>query len=284
MLAKVALAALLLLVFSGCAESPSSNEPPELPGPTTSESAPTSSSNEGPEPMPPAAAPLQAVFSQCSEWTTATGGPAGEVPENWAATLPAAIQLIQFDECQRVSWGAFERGPIRLIFELSEDFTAPGTCEEGDWERAHILRTLWIDDPEVGAWLASTYGLPVRIGLIDIEKTEAPAGTVESWSWAEPSGVPSEIHFQYPPISGDTQLSYRHRLFWFNGPAANYLDFAESFLNDDNASPGAAGVLQAPTFYTSSTGMNAYAGGVDRALDSEISVSVTMFDNSDCVT
>jgi hypothetical protein len=188
---------------------------------------------------------------------------------------------MQLDECERLSWGGFERGPVHLIFEFSEDFSAPDSCKRGDPGRTHILRALWVDDAEVGQWLAATYGLPVRFATMGVNETGTAAGTIETWTWAQPGDAASEVRFERAAVAQDTPLTYRQRLFWFTSIATNFMDVEESFLNDDYASPVAQGTLQPPTIYTW-TGQTTYAAVVDRVWNVQSTFAISLFNDFVC--
>jgi hypothetical protein len=228
--------------------------------------------------------PLEAILTGCTAWNTVNGGPAelfgGPLPPGWQPESSPVFQLLQLYECTRLSWGTFERGPVHLIFELSEDFIAPEACERGDFERESIVRALWIDDAEIGAWLAKTYNFPIRIATVNVERVGAEA-TVETWKWAQTQDAQSELHFQFSIPRSDPTTT-RHRLYWFDQDSVNYMDLSKTFSYDDNAMRASAGVLQQPTIYANWTGSNEYAGLADRLYGLDAAVSISLFDDFQC--
>lgn len=280
---SLVLSILACILLAGCTES---NAPPPDDAQPTSTETETRTSTSQPTLVSTPELPLEAFLTGCSSWTTMVGGPAelfgGPLPEAWEPLSTPVFQLVQFSECERLSWGAFERGPVHLVFEFSEDFIAPEECQQGDFGRSHILRALWIDDPEVGAWLAATYGLPVRIATIVVDRVDN-AVTVETWTWAEQGDATSQMHFQYG-VPRSEPSTYVHRLYWFGQDAVSYMDFSETSASDNGASRASAGVLNEPTIYASWTGLTEYAGVTDRYYDLDTAISIRTFDDFRCTT
>lgn len=273
----------LMLGVSGCAGKPGDG-PRESSTPTAEPPIGTSSSSTTATNPPPTLdeVPLDAFLSDCRRWNSAIVGPAnvfgGSSPEGWERATASTL-LMGFLECDRVSWGSFERGPVHVLMEFTEDSFAPLTCQQGDFDRYHILRSLWIDDETVASWIKATYGIPALVGDFAVAD---PGGLVETWTWSQPGGESSEMTFQDPPPTQNTPLTYIHRAFWFNETGVSYMDIREEYLNDDYSSPAAYGMLRPPMQYASMTGQTAFSGIVDYTPSADEAFSISRFGDLDC--
>src|SRR5688572_2658031 len=117
---KLVFAVLACLLVAGCSQS---NPPPPNDAQPTFDGTEKRTSTSEPTQESTSELPLEAFLTDCTSWTTLIGGPAevfgGPLPEEWEAQSTPVFQLIQFNECERLSWGAFERGPVHFVFEFS---------------------------------------------------------------------------------------------------------------------------------------------------------------------
>lgn len=176
-----------------------------------------------PPPATPAAdgpAPLEGlVLGDCTGFSAAgplmpspvsPGGP----PPGWDPKPGlAAAGLLGFD-CRRVALGPYERGPVRLLAEVHDDFEAPGACDaDGSHFDGRVLASLLVDDDAIARELAQAHGMPVRQGAIAAPAV-GPDGLVH-WTWTEPGRPASTLSFA--PGVGPAGDGRPLRLFW---PAA----------------------------------------------------------------
>lgn len=224
--------------------------------------------------------PLNAFLTDCSVWTTLLTGPkgtfGGPLPPGWQELeVPMATIAMELMACHRISWGAFERGPVHIIFDFTEEGRPPAQCLAGDFDRYQILRNLIVDDPEVAAWLARSYGLPAIFSPISLSNS---SDLPTRWSWGEPESLLEHIN---PSLSDGTDSVFTHRFFWFNETELSYIDMTERGFEIDPTSPIASGALRQPMQFAR-TGLPLYSGLLDLTLKMDANLSLARFSNFNC--
>lgn len=169
------------------------------------------------------------------------GGPSG-----WArdGSPTSDIQVVAL-RCERVSWGAFERGPVGLVLERRSDVAPPAGCM-AETDRAYGLQSLWSSDPDVAAFARDAYGMPAVAG--DVPGPSTSATGQEEWSWSVPGQPASTLRLAdsggQPTLTGTSSGRY----FWAAGDAVGALDLRMDRTVE--AFPlAASGVLQPPMLY-----------------------------------
>lgn len=152
------------------------------------------------------------------------GHPRAHVPQGWDAANPLSSVQVEAWECQRLAWGRFERGPVRILFETHDQGAAPGPCRSTDeLTTLAVLQSLWTDDADLAADLAAQ-GLPARWAPMAAADTAAGAAAVRDWSWGLP-GEASRVAVPMP-LSAIPGAPLAKRLFWDNGTAVSSMDLA----------------------------------------------------------
>jgi hypothetical protein len=180
-----------------------------------------------------AAAPTLLLLSNCtgfSAYSPLAPGPLvpGSAPPGWepgADASPVANVKMAGQSCQRLALGAFERGPIHVLFDAHNHAAVPPACRAGlppDSE-ANVLASLWVDDAEVGAFLNRTYGLPVHVAPVAEAAQEAGPAVLHAWSWG-PAQARSDLTV---PAAGATQrYQFNDALLWQRGAGIGRLSLA----------------------------------------------------------
>lgn len=252
-----------ILLLSGCTEGgQSKDDPSNQPAAGSDETAdpsnPTESSSKpggGNSSIP---VPLNLRLTDCVGvavrfiWP-ADSAPAGaEVPPGWeTAEAMATDHLVQLTQCQRISVGPFERGPVNVLLELHDKIAPPEACLDfggQDYSDVQVLRKIWVDDPEIVSYLTASAGMPALYG----EFTFAPSPTggtgVFTWDW----GVPGQAHSTLAYSRVDTVpggSASTARIFWHNGQAAFLMDLHEEEDRPAVSTLNAVAVLKAPMMH-----------------------------------
>jgi hypothetical protein len=131
-------------------------------------------------------------------------------------------------ECQRISVGRFERGPIHFLIEEHDKIAIPQACldYEPEYDDFRVLRRLWLDDAELVQYLSESLGLPTLLGQFAFTRTPTDSVHGRTWTWKEPGQPESEIIYsRLETIPGGSASTAR--LVWHNGSAVTLMDFTE---------------------------------------------------------
>lgn len=225
---RIALVFLGLLALAGCnapAHPADGSSTSETPTPSISATGSTAPSVNVTLPSLNHTRTLQ--LDNCYGWQAVTTDPGatapGERPPGWNPAPSGTAftgQEIQAYQCNRISLGAFERGPIHLMFEDHGNADFPPKCKENapEFPVFGIVTHIWIDDAEVAAYLRTEYGAPVLLGQFNETSQDAGTLTLRTWTWAVEGGQPSKITV---PDDKENQelIGLFSRLFWANGTA-----------------------------------------------------------------
>ena len=179
-------------LLSGCLQgSPSGNanlSPTESPNPTASTNGPGTNDTW--------VVPREAFWSNCHGIRNAFLFPPGEnpnePPEGWDSPLALGSDLgFELFQCERISWGTFERGPTYMMIEYSDIFP-PQDCRGPGNFFSQIL-SIWFDDPEIAAFVNQTYGLVTHAGNFTETATANGAGKEMQWQWQTGDFPPSKV-------------------------------------------------------------------------------------------
>lgn len=125
-------------------------------------------------------------------------------------------------ECERVSIGPFERGPVHFFFESHTAYSPPEQCmaQPGPFV-ATVLHTLWVDDEEIAAYLAQYGDMPVGVMEATLQADDSMGVTQHAWQWSV-NGSTSQLTL--PDDGARTANGQRDiRFLWHNGTAAGEL-------------------------------------------------------------
>ncbi|MES2155908.1 MAG: hypothetical protein V4510_12305 [bacterium] len=222
-LASLLLAAALLA--AGCTA-------PGGPGPTSTHPAsPTSNASNATQPGPvaPPAPEMDVQFTtwnQCRMLVTSVSWEGSTSPAHplasWGGTGGTGSESgIQFFDCQRFNWGPFER-PLRFILEGHTNQTVPEQCKLGDWFFFASLNAIYVDDPQVVAYMASNLSLPARHASMTVTY-----GDTVHLVWQPDGGEQSEVSITALRLQNTTD-DVKHRLAWAKEGRVTLLDWHES--------------------------------------------------------
>jgi hypothetical protein len=286
---------LLLVVVAGCMGAENGDQEPDAgtsSSPTNSEvpnpGLNTSVSNEAEAAS--GFAPF-AIWSGCAGFRTSIAGLTSmynfaPTPPGWESDNPTTDFDLRFFTCERISWGAFERGPVHMLLELGTNFEVPPTCIG---ERATLSRDMsswWFSDPDVAEFVREVYGANAFATNFTIAKETTGEVVDESWAWGLP-GKPSS-HVRFPGISGPTDsASHVTRVFWFVDNGTYAMDFSQEWqmeppVNHGSAFRPAAGRLEEPMLYATAGDQNDFAGRSERYLGMEIAADFFRFGDYQC--
>src|ERR1041385_840176 len=245
---------ILALTLAGCSTKP------HLSTPDHSTTTPSGGSESGSPPTssPPGAGfiPRHLALTGCSGGGIIHQGPEalypGHVPPGWESTDGSVDLYYRVYECKRVSLDRFERGPVRMLFELHTHGSFPLSCQKGNFDVMANMESWWMDDAELVAYGKATYGLPLH--YMQFNRSLSPDTTgkgYENWTWQGSNGKESRLDFfGYDPTPQTEK--YFERIFWFNATRLFLTDF--DWHSDDVGIP-LPSELQPPLIYSNATGV-----------------------------
>lgn len=218
-------AGLLGTSFAGCADQ-SLDSSAANPGGTEVSSVPPRS-------------PLADLFGtpplNVSAWTDCTGLFSAQIypgrhdgaspPPNWTGGNELATDISQLGlDCERISWGPFAR-PVKMVWEVHDNAPAPPACAGGRYERYYVVTRVFLEDGDLGAFLKTTYGLPVHQARVWRNQTWENGQRHDVWTWI-PSGYGASWmeNWRYNRSEFDTYDIYRNRYAWDNGSGISLMD------------------------------------------------------------
>lgn len=262
---RACFAVFLLIVLSGCSDGTGPKDGHESTTATGSMSTVQSStSNSGSSMTPPIAElPFGLVLNDCrgirAAYRFVADAPEGpEVPPGWESDgiRPTIIHGTFILACGHLSLGAFERGPIHVLFESHTNVNIPVACLDSPpaTNYAEILRGIWFDDPEVAAFLAANWSMPVHVGEFTFSETTQQGASIFGWTWNESGSEPSSLQYgRTETAEGGNPLPWRY--FWHDGVSAFMLDMVMDEHRPLATPPPVIGSLKPPM-----TPIDPYAG------------------------
>lgn len=228
---KAALILALSLLLAGCGESGREDAGPS-PDDAQGIGLASPSDDQGGGPEVPSEPPLNASspaplsWDGCVAWDAIRSGPAQAVPEfptppgwAWSDSLqdPLAGVTVLGVRCERVSFGALERGPMTLLLDTHSKAHVPSNCmTHADTLTVHaVLGTLYLDDADLATQLAQAYGLPTAVVEFGEEVQELGAAKARHATWGAPGGVPSEMVLFDDGTETPARTIYRN--YWVHG-------------------------------------------------------------------
>lgn len=151
-------------------------------------------------------------------------GPASP-PPNWTGDSDLGQEVSQLAlDCQRVSWGSFER-PTRMVWEVHTNAPAPASCAEGSYSRYLIITRIFLEDMELADFLNETYGLPVHSATVWRNETLEQGQRHDVWTWTPLGYQPSWMeNWRLNRSDFDTSDTYNDRYAWDNGSGISFMD------------------------------------------------------------
>jgi len=184
----------------------------------------------------------------------------GTVPAAWNASKGAGNDIdLELLDCQKVSWGPFERGPVQLIAEFHNKGDVPEKCNEDRPTFIYNLERLLISDAELARYARESYGIVVDAATIHLEATPLAGNTtLFQWTWNVTGGPVSKLSLaESSPVT--TPNAWGERWVWINGSGLGMLDVSESFRVAVDGQLG-IGELHMPMLYAQAIPTGTYAG------------------------
>lgn len=224
------------------------------------------------------------AFNRCQGFHTSFDYPPGMAPANppgnWRASVTTTAVYLTFLECDRVSWGPYERGPIRMIWEKHNNFQPPSTCQEGAWDLYEALASLWVSDQDLARYLNATYGMTTHYTEITSTTTSNGVLLHMNWTWALPGQTSSSLSVNDAQefVGPAPEII---RIAWSSDSRLFVLDYAETDQLSAPLTDLAFGVLQPPMLYTKA-GTRQYAGDATMSQAIQVSASIQGFSDYLC--
>lgn len=214
----------------------------------------------------------------------------GSAPEGWQTNpdtnnpFPLNAAHVELFQCDRISWGPFERGPLYIMTETHVNFTAPESCRQNrTFIDTVILESIWFSDAEVAAFANATFAM--KAYFADFNSTFSPVGDVRhwTWTWALPGGQTSEISYYDSGQQINATENPVHREYWDNGPGVSYLEWSQT--DSYNILNGVAtGALHDPLLWGRSSPNPQYAAvTASREYDASASSNIARFADNQCL-
>ncbi len=217
---KAALLLSLAFVIAGCADSKPSGQP----GTGTETGVPTGGGDPGNftgSVVEPGTWDGSMSLDQCTGWEAfwadlpASLVPAPNTPPGWEQNDPtaqagAAVLVFQ---CQKIGLGPLQRGPVNLMIDWHYNADIPEKCVNHDgFASEGVLGRLYVDDPEVAAFLNKSVGMPT--GLLQIRYTEEILGplVLHKVHWSADGGEESFV--QMVRDESSTTRANVYQLYW----------------------------------------------------------------------
>lgn len=262
---RVALVAGLVLL-AGCVGPV---DPPATSIHTTAASSTSASvfTETAPPTMPPVPdradpAGLVPELSDCWGLETAMEFPGhsnpGEPPADWGPHRGFGSDLLMmFYECNRMSWGGYERGPVRMMWETHSNFGVQPKCDNEDRTTIDVLSALFIDDLHLARFAQDELHIRTQAADFTMVKTETAGLTTTAVSWTVGGNVSRLEHRDHPGL-GSGDYVHAQRMLWVHGNTtyALQLDKVRHFGNGNTMA--IHGNVEAPALYAKS-GTTTYA-------------------------
>ncbi len=208
------LASVALVLLTGCTGTPASDHPPD----DSTGATPGGTADAPARPPPPASAgPLDPtdspwILDGCDRWTALIEHEnviyAPEGPSGWEklGIIPEVVYRYEVYECRRVSWGTFERGPVRMAFQSHDYYQAPESCRDGVSGAAYLLVHGITDDAELAQAIQAEIGLPTVVGTISIETNEQHGLVMAQVRWGAGDNLVELTFLPYTGSKGPAQF------------------------------------------------------------------------------
>jgi len=285
------LAIVVMAALAGCNEA--SNGSPSEPGLETAEPTYSGSMSISPVVRPVS---LNESFAASLDLTDCRGFKATipgatetfdfpPTPPGWDSDNPVTGFDLRFYECDRVSWGTFERGPIQMLVEMGGDFQNPESCSG---ENATLLRNMaswWFSDADLAAFASQAYGVNAYATMFSIDRTEQDGFVDQTWSWGDVGARSNARLVDADTASGPT--THVTRIFWFVGEGVYAMDWSEEWQFPIGSMQGlefrpVTGRLEDPMLFSSTSDFNDFVGQADRYEGMNVAASFYRFGDLSC--
>jgi hypothetical protein len=201
-------------------------------------------------------------------------------PPSWGpGPTPVTELRIEISNCERLSLGPFERGPIYFLVEIHDNREPPESCRNGEYTSSEVITQVWVDDGEVADYLQNVLGLPAK--LAKFHRDDQLAGDLNRTTWHfEIEGFEPSYLDAVRPSASPTPGTYLYRRFWVNEVGGiSYMDFETKFQRTSRDSV-ATGIVSDPFLHM--PGDTSFVG-TESTLDSgSIIAPITRFGDLKC--
>ena len=287
---RFAPALVIVLLLAGCLDG---HNEPKLDGPSPSATfrhTETMSGSTGlPSPPPNGNSTQMIALDGCRKGINAAIYvpqalyPNAVPPEaSWAANSPLLVMTVEVHECQRISVGPFERGPIHFLLEYHDNVDAPASCRAipGDYTSDDALSQMWLDDPDIVSYLQTTYRLPIRFASVNVTQVALGPETRDHWIF----GLPGEANSSLEAMIGgnDTTSFPVYRLYYSPTMGKiSFVDYSVSEKFEGLRNPLVTGKLAPPLLYAS-TGTGDVVAYGSPSRDGHYSAQIHQFGDDQC--
>jgi hypothetical protein len=172
-------------------------------------------------------------------------------PREWSgSTLPMVKVAVNIVFCERINFGQFERGPITILTEVHDNYSAAGECMNGAFDSAWVLSQFWLDDQEIVSSLQAL-GMPAAVARFDWEIEEVVGG-LEKWQITFSSDANAESELSVTEFGGNqSHFATVDRMFWENSAGGiSLMDFGtDRSRNGENPVPIVQGKFESPFLF-----------------------------------
>lgn len=202
----------------------------------------------------------------------------------WEGDAPPAELQYYLLQCERVSTGPFERGPVMALLELHTHRQVPEGCREGDYTDTAVLNQLWLDDAKVVGYLRATHGLPAKVAAMSLDEVSTAGGVDFRWAFAAEDGAVSDWTYHHLSASAYDQREYpTYRLFWASGEdSVSYMDLQTQTHTVGAEEPLLVeGTLRSPLLYAQG-GVERFVGYGSGGIDAYAHGEIYLFKDTQC--
>ncbi|MES2154297.1 MAG: hypothetical protein V4510_04100 [bacterium] len=165
-------------------------------------------------------------------------------PGNWSANEgPGSDTIVDFNACQRIGWGPFER-PVKILLELYTNSSFPEACRHGSFGYARIVHAVYLDEPVMAAYLRRELGLPAYAATMNYSLEKGSAWTMR-WTWTPDGGQTSDVQVSHL-ASQDSGSPETYRLVWFTHGHVTMMDLLTRYHNPGQTLGAAPGHMRPP--------------------------------------
>ncbi|MEK6985613.1 MAG: hypothetical protein AABX89_04440 [Candidatus Thermoplasmatota archaeon] len=153
-------------------------------------------------------------------------------------------------ECERVKWGKFERGPVRMMWELHTGILPPEKCDSNRTFPIAFVMQVLVNDAELVEYMAMELGLPARFANISLRESLDPPHYSQAWNWNVPEFPESTLESFV--VGGEIDETKEiGRIVWVSTTSLFFMDWSSTLRNTYTNKWLVHGVLAAPMYYAS---------------------------------
>ena len=165
------------------------------------------------------------------------------------------------------------------MLETHDDGTAPAACVKDHTNGNLILNRLWLSDPEVATYLATSFGLPAEGAVLGFTETVTAALVVDHWTFGGPGQSLSDLTARHvSPNSGSGPMDIRY--FWHNrANGTSFMDFKQTLHYFADDSKAVNGTIHDPLLYGK---VGPFLSRGDPFTDTDVSTQIVQYGDTQC--